>query len=606
MRLFRIVVVLLSTIAAPVVAGEPALAGQWQPSQAPERTDVFVSGTDGYHTYRIPALLVSKKGPLLAFCEGRKTGRDDSGDIDLLLKRSQDRGKTWGRRRVVWDEKDNTCGNPCPVVDQDTGTIWLLMTHNLGVDREQQIVDQTGKGTRTVWVTSSTDDGLTWTEPRNITDAAKKPDWTWYATGPGAGIQLRRDPHKGRLIVPCDHIEAESHKYYSHVIYSDDHGRTWQLGGTSPVDRLNECQVIELTDGRLMLNSRNYDRRQKQRAVCFSDDGGLTWSGFRHDATLIDPICQASLIRYRSADAPGAPLVLFSNPASENERIRMTVRLSCDDGRSWPLSTQLHAGPAAYSCLAPLPDGTIGCLYESGDKHPYEKIAYARFSLEWLADSTPGKHTAVAATPHFTDWWLKRHESLNARARRGEADLIFLGDSITHAWEVAGAEVWEKYYGDRKAVNMGIGGDRTQHVLWRLDHGNIEGVSPKVVVLMIGTNNSNGDEHTAEEIADGIVAIVEKLRAKLPRTKVLLLAIFPRGEGPGPQREKNAQASRLAAKIADGMMIHYLDIGERFLGPDQTLSRAIMPDLLHLSPAGYEIWAESIDPKLVELLGEDP
>jgi sialidase-1 len=606
MRLFRIVVALLSAVATPVFGAESPLAVQARPAPVLEQTEAFTSGTDGYHTYRIPALLVSKKGTLLAFCEGRKAGRGDSGDIDLLLKRSEDGGKTWGRQRVIWDDEANTCGNPCPVVDQDTGTIWLLMTHNLGVDREQHIVAQTSAGTRTVWVSSSTDDGLTWAEPRNITDTAKEPDWTWYATGPGVGIQLRRDPHRGRLIVPCDHIEAESGKYYSHVIYSDNCGRTWQLGGSSPVDQLNECQVIELSDGRLMLNSRNYDRRRSRRGVCFSNDRGLTWRGFHHDARLVEPICQASLIRYRPADASGASLVLFSNPASDDERIRMTVRLSCDDGRSWPLSRQLHAGPAAYSCLATLADGTAACLYERGSKHPYEKITCARFSLDWLADSKPGKHAAVAATPRLADWWMKRHRSFNDRARQGEIDLVFLGDSITHAWGVAGTKVWEKYYGDRKAANMGIGGDRTQHVLWRLDHGNVDGISPKVVVLMIGTNNSNGDEHTAEEIADGIVAIVEKLRSKLPRTKVLLLGIFPRGEGPSPQREKNAEASRLASKIADGKMIHYLDIGDEFLGPDRTLSGEIMPDLLHLSPAGYEIWAASIEPKLAELLGEDP
>jgi beta-glucosidase len=212
-------------------------------------------------------------------------------------------------------------------------------------------------------------------------------------------------------------------------------------------------------------------------------------------------------------------------------------------------------------------------------------------------------HEATKPVPRDANW-MKRHESFNARAKQGDIVLIFLGDSITAGWEGAGKEVWKKYYGDRKAANMGIGGDRTQHVLWRLDNGNIEGISPKLVVLMIGTNNSNGDQFTAEQIADGIKAIVGKLRAKLPETKVLLLAVFPRGAMPNPQREKNAKASELASQMADGKMVHYLDIGPKFLEADGTLSREIMPDLLHLSPKGYAIWAESIEPKVKQLLAE--
>jgi len=210
-------------------------------------------------------------------------------------------------------------------------------------------------------------------------------------------------------------------------------------------------------------------------------------------------------------------------------------------------------------------------------------------------------HSAITPVPR-EGGWINRHEAINARAKQGDVDLIFLGDSITQGWN--NNEVWKKYYGHRKAMNAGIGGDRTQHVLWRLDHGNIDGLNPKLVVLMIGTNNSNRMDNTAEEIGDGIKAIVAKLRAKLPETKVLVLAIFPRGEKPNPQREKNAKASELASQVADGKMVHYLDIGKEFLDDEGTLSREIMPDLLHLSPKGYEIWAKSIEPKVAELLGD--
>lgn len=216
-----------------------------------------------------------------------------------------------------------------------------------------------------------------------------------------------------------------------------------------------------------------------------------------------------------------------------------------------------------------------------------------------------GQTPNTATTPAPRDGkWMDRHESFNKRAKEGDVELLLIGDSITQGWEGAGREVWAKHYTPRKAMNLGISGDRTQHVLWRLDHGNIDGLKPKAAVLMIGTNNSNGKDNTAEEIGAGIQAIVKKLRDKLPDTKVLILAVFPRGEKPNPQREKNAQASKIAGELADGKNVFYLDIGPKFLDADGTLSKEIMPDLLHLSPKGYEIWAASIEEKLVELLGE--
>lgn len=200
--------------------------------------------------------------------------------------------------------------------------------------------------------------------------------------------------------------------------------------------------------------------------------------------------------------------------------------------------------------------------------------------------------------------FLDRHEKFNNRVKAGNVDLLFIGDSITQGWEGAGKEAWAKHYAPRNAVNLGIGGDRTQHVLWRLENGNIEGIAPKAAVIMIGTNNSNGRDHTGEEIGAGITAIVAKLREKLPQTKILILAIFPRGEKPNPQREKNALASSIAAKLADDKNVFFLDIGPRFLTDDDALSKEIMPDLLHLNPKGYQIWADSIEDKLKELLGE--
>lgn len=338
-----------------------------------EHFDVFVAKADGYDTYRIPALLVSAKGTVLAFCEGRKSGRGDAGNIDLVLKRSADGGKTFSQQAIVWDDGENTCGNPCPILDRSTGFIWLLMTRNLGSDVESKIIAGTSKESRTVWVTHSEDDGITWAKPVEITAGTKKADWRWYATGPGAGIQMK----SGRMVAPCDYVTG-NHEGYSHVIFSDDHGKTWKVGGSAGPG-CNESRVVELSDGKLLLNMRNYrGSKEKARAIATSSDGGVTWSALSHDKTLIEPICQAALIRM-----PGEGKFLFSNPASP-KREKMTVRLSTDDCRTWAASKELFAGPSAYSDLAVLPDGTILCLYERGEKSAYEKIALARFTAEWL------------------------------------------------------------------------------------------------------------------------------------------------------------------------------------------------------------------------------
>ncbi len=361
----------------------PGLAARAADPAEPEQVDVYVSGTGGYHTYRIPSVVVTTRGTLLALCEGRKHSRSDTGDIDLLLRRSFDGGRTWSATQVVWDDGPNTCGNPCPVVDRQTGTIWLLLTWNAGTVHERQVRPGFGADSRRVFVTWSQDDGCTWARPVEVTRQVKDETWSWYATGPGAGIQMQHGKHAGRLLIPCDHkvpVDGRSH-YYSHVIYSDDHGKTWQRGGSSPRDGTNECEVVELQGGRLLLNMRNYDRRIPARQVCFSDDGGAHWYGQRHDRTLVEPVCQASIRRYRwpSSDRPG--VILFSNPASTTHRVRLTVRASYDDGRTWPDARVLYPGPSAYSCLCVLPDGRIGCLYE---KDAYKKITFARFRLDWL------------------------------------------------------------------------------------------------------------------------------------------------------------------------------------------------------------------------------
>lgn len=335
------------------------------------QTRVYQSGQDGYHTYRIPAVVTTRKGALLAFCEGRKNSSSDTGEIDTLVKRSTDAGRTWSEQQVVVHRDGFTIGNPCPVIERKSGTIWLPLTANPATATEKQI--RAGGGTRTAWLTHSRDDGRTWAPVTEITSSVKDPTWAWYATDPGVGIHMRT----GRLLVPCDHSVLSDGTDHSHVIYSDDQGRTWAIGGVAG-DHTDESQVAELSDGTLLLNMRSYAGRNR-RAIARSRDGGLSWSKVELDETLIEPVCQASLVTYAKDE------LLFSNPA-DTVRDRMTVRLSRDGGRTWPVRRLLHGGPAAYSCLTVLHDRTIGCLYERGNQHPYEEITFARFNLDWLTE----------------------------------------------------------------------------------------------------------------------------------------------------------------------------------------------------------------------------
>lgn len=217
-------------------------------------------------------------------------------------------------------------------------------------------------------------------------------------------------------------------------------------------------------------------------------------------------------------------------------------------------------------------------------------------------------HSANEPAPRPDANWKQRQDTLNQRAAEAgsKAQVIFIGDSITQGWEGAGKAVWARYYAHRNAVNLGIGGDRTQHVLWRLENGNLKGLRPKAAVVMIGTNNSNGEDNSVEQIASGINAILEKLRTTLPDTTVLLIPIFPRGENPNPQRGKNQQVNQILQKWVDGRKVLWVDFGHRYLNEQGVIPGTLMPDFLHLSEAGYRIWAESIEPQLAAVLGDAP
>lgn len=219
-------------------------------------------------------------------------------------------------------------------------------------------------------------------------------------------------------------------------------------------------------------------------------------------------------------------------------------------------------------------------------------------------DANNSSRETTNPVPRTEEWWIERNNDINALAQKGGIDLVFLGDSIMHAWETQGKDIWDAYYADRNAANFGMSGDKTQHVLWRIQNGNFDGINPKLIIIMIGTNNSS--DNSVIEIAAGVIAIVKKLREIVPQSKILLLGIFPRGKYPDdPLRKKNDKTNILLAGIADGRQIVFLNIGFAFKNIFGIVSEELMmPDYLHLSKIGYQRWAEAIESYVIRMMEE--
>jgi sialidase-1 len=420
--------ILITTAACALVAACCGPAPGRADAPLLEQTTLFNENTDGFVSYRIPCLVVTSRGTVLAYCEARKYTGLDWGEIEIHLRRSTDGGRTFSparqvahlgprlprnpanaerpARTVIGSPGQQTVNNPVAIADRD-GTVHFIYCVEY----------------MRCFYTRSSDDGLTWTKPVDITATPNqfRPEWAWrvIATGPGHGLQLRN----GRLVVPLWLAKAEGSAHGMAVaatIYSDDHGASWQRGEIAvPNDAItpgtSESIATQLSDGRVMLIARNRAAAQR-KAVTFSRDGATGWSRPEFADALFEPVCMASLLSYSDPTAPGKTRLLFSGPAPREranakatpgerlDRENLSVKLSNDDGRTWPIARTIEPGPSAYSDLAVLPDGTILCLYESGrpgatrpnskrTDWPYARLMLARFNLEWL---TAGK--SVGAT----------------------------------------------------------------------------------------------------------------------------------------------------------------------------------------------------------------
>ncbi|MFE6483584.1 exo-alpha-sialidase [Streptomyces sp. NPDC057757] len=363
--------------------------GRTAATEHTETSVPFTAGQEGYASFRIPAVVATAAGTLLAFCEGRLGSQEDHGNIEIVLKRSVDGGRTWGPLQVAASNGEHLAGNPSPVV-LDTGRVLLVHVRNAADATEKAIRrgEVSAADGRRVWVQHSDDDGLTWSEPADITTWTKEETWRWYATTPGHALQLA----SGRIVVPANHSlppqgddEGTEGRYDGgHCLLSDDGGLTWSIGyvddNTSGYVNANETTAAELPDGRVYFNTRNDSPSPGTRADAYSRDGGETLlKPFRPQAGLTTPVVQGSVLQLRDPD-----LLLYSGPAAPAHRALMTVRASTDGGVTWRPAHTVDGLPAAYSDLVRADPAHVGLLYETGDFGAYETITFRRIPVTAL------------------------------------------------------------------------------------------------------------------------------------------------------------------------------------------------------------------------------
>lgn len=364
---------------------------------AQQKVPVFVSGTEGHKSYRIPAIVSLGNGDLLAFCEGRVNGSGDFGDINIVMKRSKDKGKTWTALSTIVDADDLQAGNPAPVVDRTDpafpgGRVFLF--YNTGNNHEGEL--RKGNGLREVWYKTSADGGLTWSEAVNITAETHRPnqpkinpayqfkeDWRAYANTPGHAFQFFSGKYKGRMYVAANHSagnpQPRSMDYKAHGFYTDDHGKTFHFSEVVNMPGGNESTAADLGHNKLMMNSRNQEGSVRARIVAISSNGGQSWDTAYFDRTLIDPVNEGSLLRIGTKK--GKAVLAFCNAADIKRRDNLTLRISKDDGRTWTKNIVVDRSPesskgdfTAYSDIVKISKHKIGVLYE---RDGYKQIVFS-------------------------------------------------------------------------------------------------------------------------------------------------------------------------------------------------------------------------------------
>jgi sialidase-1 len=357
----------------------------------PQFTDVFTSGKEGYVSIRIPAVLTTTKGTVLAIAEGRQRPTDQA-ENDIILKRSTDGGATWSPLKTLHDDGPHSLNNPTVVQDAASGRIFLWYQRIPAHLKEHSKETATGLEGNDIYrnfILTSDDDGLSWSAPQDVTATTKRPERaTTLASGPGSGIQLTRGPHRGRLIIPFN--EGPFWQWQNYAVVSDDGGKTWRFGSDVPGallpdakhgtrSQINEAQMVELSDGSVRLDSRQFNGA-KVRKTSISKDGGLTWSPVVDMPELTDPSCMAGVLRYSFGEGEGKGILLHTGPDS-TKRNQGTIWMSTDDGATWPTKRLLWPGGFAYSVPTRLADGSVAVLFEADD---YKRIILAKFPITWV------------------------------------------------------------------------------------------------------------------------------------------------------------------------------------------------------------------------------
>ncbi len=545
--------------------------------------NLFVSGENGISEFRIPALLTTKSGILLAVCDARVDRPGDvPNNIDQVLRRSTDGGNSWTPLLTILDFVNQEGGaDPQLLQDQITNRIFLFYTYCPGRN-EVKFGPNRNRRHLSLQYIYSDDDGENWSIPLVVEYGLKKHGWHSMWPGPGKGLQLAT----GKLIVPI--TVADTNRMYSYFLFSNDHGDTWNISSLIGQD-INEPTIIEREDGSLLVNARN---KTGKRAITYSDDQGKSWSNIRFHHQLVEPSCQGSMIRLDESN-----ILLFSNPSHPNSRKNLTIKVSMDGGRSWPLRKLIHAGPSGYSCLTILPDGNVGLLYENGDKSPYEKISFVKIPLQWLLHE---EQMVVVTFGNSTTATRSNIDQVYAQRMLSDLNTNGLSCKIINAG-VRGSHTGSIADNDRH---------KTLHALDRFET-DVLTIKPDLVTLCFGLNDAwidNVDSTAVSRIPldkyrENLEYMVKTLKAN--GSIALLMTPNPIGKKFESWRYKRVENyAREVRDLAKKFEIPLLDTWNLFYSYAESRGDIIdelLLDGLHPNDLGHEVIAENLVKLIMEI-----